>query len=713
MKHIVLVGAGGAGKTTTALKIINDIKDDNTTIIKGVTSKDSTPYELFYNMLDSFFEIDLFNKRETNKIVDKTLEVASGFLLGPIAGFMSGNNNSSISKEDIYIYIKNKLLEILKKEKLIIFIDDIQWIDKASKELLKYLLKELQNQEIFFVITSRDREILKELNLDNVFIIGNLTKSEQIEFLINNFYLSEEVAEWIVSWISDFETIYPAELVNIVSNLYRKEYLVKSKYGYIFSDEFDINNPSIPDNIKNEIIEIFNSYPEYKEILSISAMIGKEFDVEILATILDVSIIKITNILNDISKKTGLVYDVLTKDNFFSFKSQMAVDTLKEIIGYRKGTFLDTKTPQIIRYYNQLIAEAMEKKNYSDIQIANFYYGAGKSVIEKNFDYQLKAAKSCKDIFEFEEANRYIKNAKTLLSVVNKEDEVKNLELMIEADKRFVIGDIDVNFTDRLLSQISQNSTDKFKIITIRTTYDSGKFNREYFKKVVELAQKYLISSKNNDIKAEGYHFIAIGLDNTPENEIKKRDYFKKALQLSQNNKLLYSKISNSYAGYLSFSSLKEDKELAKTLFLETIEIKENLPIKDLPGLARAYGGLGRLYLFSEPCKCDKAIEFFNKDLQISKELNDSFGISNMFSLLGMAYRIAGDCKRAIAFYDKSLKLKHNKIDIFASIFGKIACGSGEYEKAKEYISEYGEPPVFTYNFLSEEDKNRLNLKGV
>jgi len=710
MKHIVLVGDAGAGKTTTALKIINDTKDSNTTIIRGVCPKESTPYELFYDMLDSFFEIDLFNKREANEFVNQALEVASGFLLGPIAGFMSGSNDSSMSKEDIYVAIKTKFLEILKKDKIIVFIDDIQWIDKASKELLKYLFKELQDKDIIFIITSREKEILKELNLDNIFEIGNLTKSEQIEFLEKNFYLSEEVSNWIVEWISDSNTIYPAELVNVVSSLYRKGYLVKSEYGYIFSEEFDINNPSIPDDMKNEIIEILETYPEYNEILSLSAMIGKEFDVEIIAKALDISIIKATNLLNEIAKKTNLIYDVLTKDNIFSFKSQMAVDALREIIGYSKDTFLEKKAPQIIRYYNQIIAEAMIESGYSDMQIANFYYGAGKSAINQNFDYQLKAAKSCKDIFEFEEANKYINNAKTLLAVVNKSDEVEYVEMIIEADREFVTGDIQVEFTNKLIAKISSDSTDEFKIITARACYDSGRFDRSYFTKCVELAENYLIPSEDKYTKAEGYHFAAIGMDNTPENKDKKHEYFTEALKLSKDNKPLYSKIANSYAGYLTFGS-NEEKLLAKDLFKESIKIKENLPVKDLPGLARAYGGLGRLYLFSNPCDCEKAIEYFNKDLEVSFDLNDNFGISNMYSLIGMAYRLAGDCKKAIEYYDKSLELKHNKIDVFASIFGKIACGSEEYEKAKEYIAEYGEPPVFTYNFLSDEDKEKLGLK--
>jgi len=709
MKYIALLGDAGAGKTTTARKIINDLKDENTILIEGNCPKESNPYELFYNMLDSFFDIDLFNKREKNELVDQALQMASGILLGPIAGFMAGSNESGVSKEDIYVAIKKKLLE-LSKNKLIIFIDDVQWIDSASLALLKYIFEELANKNITFIFTSREEEILEKLGVNNIFRIGNLTKQEQFAFLKNSFYLSDEIANWIINWVSDSATIYPIELVNLVSSLYRKGYLVKSEYGYIFSEDFDKENPQVPDDIKEDMIDILNNYPEYKDFIEIAAMMGKEFDLEVISKAFDMPIIKVTNIFNEIAQKLSLVYDVLNKDNIFSFKSQMAVDAIREILGYTNQNFLKTKAPQIVRYYHQIIAEAMKENNYPILQIANHYYAAGKSVVNNSFEYQLKAAKSCKDIFEFNKAKDYLNKANSFLSIVSKKDEVEYLEMIVEADREFVTGYIDLDFTNKLIAKISKDSTDEFKIITARACYDSGKFDRSYFAKCVEIAENYLIPSEDKYTKAEGYHFAAIGMDNTPENKDKKHEYFTEALKLAKDNKSLYSKIANSYAGYLSFGT-PEEKILAKDLFLESIKIKENLPIKDLPGLARAYGGLGRLCLFSEPCNCEKAIEYFNKDLEISKDLNDNFGISNMYSLLGMAYRMAGDCEKAKEYYDKSLSLKHNKIDVFASIFGKIACGSDEFDKAKEYISEYGEPPVFTYSFLSDEDKEKLGLK--
>jgi DNA polymerase III delta prime subunit len=704
LKHIVLLGEGGIGKTTTAKKLISELNPK--ILIEGIAYKNSTSYELFYNMLDSFFEIDIFNKRNKNEFVDKALVLAGNVLLGSVANFMCGNNEDSISKEDLFYAVKSKFLEFKEG---IIFIDDIQWIDNASKELLKYLLKELKETNFYLIVTSRERQIVEELGLNNIFELNKLDKTVQKEFLQKNYSLSDEVSDWIIKWINQ-EYTTPSELVEVVNNLYMQNFLKKSDKGFVFSDNFDKKAPKIPQNIKEKILQIFEKYPQYVDILSLCAIIGKEFDIELLSIAINKPLIELTTLLYEISEKTNIIYDVLEKDNIFAFKSQMLVDAIKEVINYTDKSFLIVKAPQIIRIYNQIIAQAMEKLEYPIIKIAKYYYGAGKGVIKKSFDYQLKASISSKNIFEFENAEKFLENAEILNTIVNNTPKLEYTKMIIEAEKEFIRGEINLDFTNKLIAKINHHSPDELKIITARAAYNAGKVDKDYFLKCYEIAQNYLIPSEENHIKAEGYHFAALSLDNTLENKSKKYHYFTQALKLSKNNNILYSKIATSYAGFLSFENEADKKMIAKDLFLESIKIKESLPIKDLPGLARAYGGLGRLYLFSKPCNCDKAIEYFIKDLQISKELNDTFGISNMYSLLGMAYRLKNDCKKANEYYEKSLKLEHNKIDVFASIFGKIACGSDEIDRAKEYIKKYGIPPKFTYEFLDEKIKNILGL---
>ena len=714
MKKFVIKGDVRSGKTYNARHLISEIKSNKTLVLSTECIKESQSYDAFFNLLDNIFEIDLFNRRERNETINQAIEMVGGFVLGPLASFVSGKAESNFNKEDIFISISKKLKDLLKSNDLILFFDNVDFIDSASEELLEYLIEELKDfNNLVFVFTtiSGEKSYLKQAELIEVF---SLNKEFQIDFLSNVFHLSNEVVNWIINWLSDNEKVYPALLVDIVKNLYKSNFLVEKNGIYFFSDDFDKNNPAIPDSIKDEAIKILEENSEYYRYFEVASVIGKDFDARMIADILEKSLIDVVSTLDDIAKNTGLIEDKYSKDNFYSFSSQIFLETFRNIFNYSNASSLVPNVSQLMRYYHKYIAHIMIKYDYKYTQIANHFYSAGFSEIKSAIEYQLKAADSSKKMYQFEEAYKYIDKAKELSKYDNEfKDEIEEQELIIKADENFVRGHLDIDFTNRLITKLQEDLdevSEEFKIVTIRTIYDSGKIDRSYFAKTTEISEKYLIPSENKITKAQGYHFAALGLDNTPENKEKKVQYFDKSLELTKDNKELWAQIANSYAGYLGFGN-KEEKEYAKKLYLKSEKIKQNLPFKDLPGLARTYGGLGRLALFDSPCKCEEAIDYLNKDLEVSRDLKDEFGISNMYSLLGMAYRLKKEFKKAIEYYNKSISLKHNPIDVFASVFGKIACGENAYEEAKEYIKEFGNPPSFTYSFLNEEQKEKLELK--
>ncbi len=714
MKKIIIKGDSRSGKTYNAKHLIEEIKSEKSLVLSTECLKDSSPYDAFYNLLDNIFEIDFFNRREKNETVDKAIEMVGSFVLGPFASFVNGKVEHNFNKEDIFIAINKKLKRLLKNNDLILFFDDIDFIDKASEELLEYLIDDLKDfynlTFIFTAASNTDKKYFKNAELIDIL---PLNEKEQTDFLKTVFNLSNEVIDWIVNWIKDSEKIYPSLLVDIVKNLYKNNFLKEKNGVYKFSESFDKNNPAIPDSIHKEIKHILEKYPKYNRYLEIASVIGKDFDIRIIADILNKSLIDVASIFYEIEINTGLVKDKFNKDNFYSFKSQIFLETLRKIFNYSNESLLNFKVNQLMRYYHKFIAYSMIKYEYKYTQIANHFYLSGLGEIKNAIEYQLKAADSCRRMFQFENAYKYIHRARELSKYSrNFIEKINEKELIIRADENFIKGNIDIKFTDKLINKLKENAdraSIEFKIVTIRATYDSGKIDRKYLSKTIEIAERYLMPSKNLIARAQGYHFAALGLDNTPENKEKKVEYFEKALELAKNNKALFSQIANSYAGYLSFGNNKE-KEYAKNLYLKSEEIKSNLPVKDLPGLARTYGGLGRLFLFNKPCNCEDAIKYLKKDLEISKELKDEFGISNMYSLLGMAYRLKGDCIKAKEYYNKSIEIKHNKIDVFASVFGKIACGEDAYKEAKRYIKEFGIPPPFTYEFLNDSQKRKLEL---
>ena len=71
----------------------------------------------------------------------------------------------------------------------------------------------------------------------------------------------------------------------------------------------------------------------------------------------------------------------------------------------------------------------------------------------------------------------------------------------------------------------------------------------------------------------------------------------------------------------------------------------------------------------------DQAIEFYNKDLQISEKVGDIHGMAQTYNNLGLVYQYKGKWDQAIEFYNKSLEVFEKVGDIhgMAQTYGNLA----------------------------------------
>ena len=263
--YCVLKGNAGAGKTATAKMLIHSValqqeeKGAPVLFLSGTCEKrdgQEVPYESFYELLDSTLDMDLFGRREKDEKIDNAIKLASRFMMGPVASFLAsgdGGTQNAFSKNDIFIFVKRKLLELSRNNPLILFIDDLQWIDSASRELLAYLMKEFpsgSDHPILFLFTARDtvegNAKIKELELEaNAISIGLIDKTEQRELLENSFCLAPSSSRWITEWAAEQNDnrIYPYILVDAVGNLARNGQFEIDETRFTLKKDFDFDHP--------------------------------------------------------------------------------------------------------------------------------------------------------------------------------------------------------------------------------------------------------------------------------------------------------------------------------------------------------------------------------------------------------------------------------------------------------------------------------------
>nr|XP_058968950.1 tetratricopeptide repeat protein 28-like [Pocillopora verrucosa] len=107
----------------------------------------------------------------------------------------------------------------------------------------------------------------------------------------------------------------------------------------------------------------------------------------------------------------------------------------------------------------------------------------------------------------------------------------------------------------------------------------------------------------------------------------------------------------------------------------------------DKHGKGNYYGNLGDLYLIHSDLK--KAIECYNQDLKIAKDIGDKQGEGFFLSKLGIAYHETGDFKKSVECHNLHLKIakevgdKHGEGNAYGNL-GNAYDSLGDYKKAIE-----------------------------
>ena len=183
---------------------------------------------------------------------------------------------------------------------LVIFLDDLQWVDSATLKLIELILSDRGIQALFLIGAYRDHEVTQAHSL-----ITTLEKLKQETVTISQIMLAPlglgAVAQLIAETLHTYtESIAPlAELIwrKANGNPYFTNEFLKALYieGLIVFDinqlrwQWDITHikaKNITDNVVELIIAKLKQFPKQtQQVLSLAACVGAEFDLATLSVI--------------------------------------------------------------------------------------------------------------------------------------------------------------------------------------------------------------------------------------------------------------------------------------------------------------------------------------------------------------------------------------------------------------------------------------------
>ncbi|MDY7048665.1 MAG: tetratricopeptide repeat protein [Microcystis panniformis WG22] len=170
------------------------------------------------------------------------------------------------------------------------------------------------------------------------------------------------------------------------------------------------------------------------------------------------------------------------------------------------------------------------------------------------------------------------------------------------------------------------------------------------------------------------------------------------------------AKIYNLRLSNLPLSDYRQELLLAIEYYQKAIDLQKELNLEldlvaSLNSLAGIYYSLGEY---------QKAIEFYQQSLAITREIGDRGGEAKSYNNLGNVYYSLGEYQKAIEFHQQSLAIKREISDITGEAYSYLGLGNvydslGEYQKAIEFYQKSLE--IFQeIGYIIGEPKTLFNL---
>ncbi len=316
---VLVSGYPGTGKTALVNELYKSITRDRGYFISGKFDylQRNVPYLAFIQAIGQFCDL-LLSEVETVLDEWKQSILKAVGELGKLLTDIIPNLEHIIGKQpDVsqvggteaknrFNYIFQRFIRAIstKEHPLVMFIDDWQWADHASLDLLKLLMGDEKNQYLLFIGAYRDNEVSHSHSL--MVIIGELLKQNVPISTIQVKNLTvQNINDWLQDALRAALLLGTQDIENLSNHIYRKtqgnafftvQFLENLyKEGFLTFDTSrstwtwdikEIDRLDITDNVVDLLLRRIQSLPQdVQGVLKLSSCAGNIFDLETLAVI--------------------------------------------------------------------------------------------------------------------------------------------------------------------------------------------------------------------------------------------------------------------------------------------------------------------------------------------------------------------------------------------------------------------------------------------
>jgi len=668
------------------------------------------PYGPFRDALADIFGVSLFASQQEQL---GAIESALGDLIDSVVPFCGlllpaaqDEGVRASSRAELHQSVWEAIQRLAQRHPItVLFIDDVQWLDEASRELLEFLLVRLQQEgdrlPVLVLLAGADAGLLEELLSPSAVTCLDPPDLEECEkILTSSLGLEPDSARQLTTHLGTDMRHHGALfcLFDLVSELARSGAFEQGERGFDLKDEYRREGAlPMPVDLRAKLAAQLWRTSEHLLVLQCAACIGMEFSVTTLCSSLHMDRLRLIHILDAIERKRGILRDDKSQDDVFRFSSTFMLTVVRQELGVVTKGPLARDVPQVIREHHGRLGlaleETLEKRPGALYQTATHYFAAGYAKAQKALEYCLQASAAARRVYNHDQAHRYVEMAAESELVLGGRGNVTAQErLLVLCDESFTTGQGVQAAAQAALDYLESHpdAPGQVRAVAARACYDAGRAaGREglpFLEHSRDLGLELVARGGSVIDQAEGHHFAGLGMLSLRDGDDWREEGFghlRAALELLGDPlsrppavRALWARIANSLAGWMAQGDAADTREAAG-LFELSLEIRKQPECLDLAGQARCLGGLGRLCYFGTPPDTARARGYFEADLELCLRLNDVSGEAQMHSLLGGCDKLDGNLAGALDHYRRSWDLSEGDGG-FNAVFagtGVLACG--------------------------------------
>jgi len=763
---VIVSGEAGVGKTRLVQEAARKAVESGWQFLSGrcVSQKNGDPYLPFVDALreqphqkgeDESMPGTGFGVSSVGLSAGRSAPAGGEDVLGVGLVTMTGSGEELADFQNergrVFGALVDRVMDLSAKNPVLLFIDDLQWADDATLQLLYYLALNISQARVVICCACRgadapggepDREGMEEvlrrvrLECDCVeFELKALARGDMAA-MVRNIFDAPDTPEEFTEKLYELSEGNPLFVEEVSRALMDEGVVGKGRGAWERMDPSLVKMPTTLRDAATKKIAALDS--QAKRALMYAVVIGERFAFELLH---EVTAMDADDLLDALDRliALGLVReDRGSRDGAFAISNSHAASVI-----------YDEMTGARLRHMHRKVGEALERsgpERHEELAFALARHFSMARDYRRTFRYAVMAGDKSRKLLALEDAVGYYESAIEALGSshgnldADAPRETARLRL-IAGDCEFILGNLTTS--DRHLSEAVRSA---------RATGDGGRLSlalrrladvRRMVGKIDDaeklFAEALSISERASDMS--GKSEIYLGLGNVywrRGDNARAEGYFGQCLELARaagDPQML----GRAYSGLAIVRSVTADMEMAVDYYGKALLELEKAG--DSSELARVLNNLGSTYMelgdwdmaisnfersmesarkvnnrryiawalfnsaeaYSNTGRPDKAIEYCGRSMRICEANGDKMGIYEVYKNYGIAYRAKCEFGRALEQHSKSIELAKEvgiphaiakmgyEMAVTSKAAGERELAAKLFKEARELFSKIGE----------------------